>query len=96
MILALWYQTTKAVSYTHLDVYKRQFLHTVGVPPKHLMNLIRYQCLWQQMLRAGRLDYPDAVAAYGYADQSHLIADFKKYHSLTPTAALERWRTGGR
>ena len=48
------------------------------------------------MLRAGRLDYPDAVAAYGYTDQSHLIADFKKYHSLTPTAALERWRTGGR
>ena len=75
---------------------QRLFLHTVGVPPKHLMNLIRYQCLWQQMLRAGRLDYPDAVAAYGYTDQSHLIADFKKYHSLTPTAALERGRTGGR
>lgn len=69
---------------------QRIFREMTGVSPKQMADLVRYQSLWQEMLRLGGIDYQDMVERYGYADQSHLISDFKKYHSMTPRAALKR------
>ncbi len=67
---------------------QRIFFNTLGISPKHMMNLIRYQSIWQEILQAGEVDSLSLVAKYNYADQSHFIADFKKYHSLKPQDAL--------
>lgn len=77
----------------HLCYSQRQtqriFQSAMGVSPKQAMNLIRYQSLWQEILARGEINYHDMVYQYGYVDQSHLIADFKRYHSMTPKEALE-------
>lgn len=67
---------------------ERQFTAWLGCPPKTLAGLIRYQCLWRSLLTDPRWDVQDAVARFGFADQAHLLRSFKKYHGMTPAAAL--------
>ena len=66
---------------------ERLFQEYVGVSPKRLSGLVRYQYLWQDILKHGLFNVQDAVYRYGYTDQSHLLNDFKKYHSQTPAEA---------
>lgn len=73
-----------AVSKRQLE---RLFLEYVGVSPKKLSGLIRYQYLWQDILKDKNGDMQDFVCKYGYTDQAHLLKDFKKYHTMTPSEA---------
>ncbi len=73
-----------AVSQRQLE---RLFADYVGISPKKLAGLIRYQYLWRDILRYGTSDIQDAVFRYGYADQAHLLNDFRKYHDTTPARA---------
>lgn len=66
---------------------ERLFREYTGVSPKQLSSLIRYQYLWQDILREESFDAANAVHKYGYTDQSHLLHDFKKYHTLLPKEA---------
>ncbi|MDP4146877.1 MAG: helix-turn-helix domain-containing protein [Bacillota bacterium] len=66
---------------------ERLFLEYVGVSPKRLSGLIRYQNLWQDILTNSNINMQDAVLKYGYTDQAHLLNDFKKYHLMTPKQA---------
>ena len=61
---------------------ERLFHEYIGVTPKRLSNLIRYQFLWRDILREPDFDVLDAVHKYGYADQAHLLREFKRYHSM--------------
>lgn len=65
---------------------ERDFLSTTGVSPKQMLNLIRYQLLWQDAVKRD-FDVLDSVDKFGYYDQSHLLKEFKKYHGLTLTEA---------
>ena len=60
-----------------------------GASPKLLAGLIRHQLVYRE-LAEGRFDPMDAVERYGYADQSHLIRDFRRFHTMTPSEALRR------
>lgn len=73
---------------------QRLFNSNVGASPKTVMSVIRYQLLWQEMLRTGSFSALDAVEKYGYYDQPHLLHDFKRRHLMTPQAALELARGG--
>ncbi|EPR13107.1 helix-turn-helix domain-containing protein [Ruminiclostridium papyrosolvens] len=73
-----------AVSQRQLE---RLFLEYVGVSPKKLSGLVRYQYLWQDILYNTNLNIHDSVCKYGYTDQSHLLNDFKKYHTLSTADA---------
>lgn len=73
-----------AVSQRQLE---RLFREYVGVSPKKLSGLVRYQYLWQDILLDGNFDLQDAVYKYGYTDQAHLHKDFKKYHTMSPWEA---------
>ncbi|QAA32351.1 helix-turn-helix domain-containing protein [Clostridium manihotivorum] len=66
---------------------ERLFLEYVGVSPKKLSGLIRYQYLWQDIIRGNSISIQDLVSKYAYVDQAHLLRDFKKYHTMTPRAA---------
>lgn len=61
---------------------ERLFHEYVGITPKKLSNLIRYQFLWRDILRERDFDVLSAVDKYGYTDQSHLLREFKRYHSM--------------
>lgn len=61
---------------------ERLFREYVGVTPKSLAAMVRYQYLWNDIIFCKQFDIQDAVYKYGYSDQAHLCHDFKKYHSM--------------
>lgn len=61
---------------------ERQFQDAVGLSPKRLCDLIRYQSLWQAAL-SPRFQVQNEVARLGFADQSHLLRDFRRYHGMS-------------
>lgn len=61
---------------------ERLFHEYIGITPKKLSNLIRYQLLWRDILCEPEFDMFNAVYKYGYTDQSHLMREFKRYHSM--------------
>lgn len=66
---------------------ERLFGEYVGVSPKSLASMVRYQCLWSDIIYRKNFNMLDAVYRYGYSDQAHLCHDFKKYHSMGVTEA---------
>lgn len=68
-----------AVSKRQLE---RKFTDNIGVTPKQMINLIRYQLLWQDSIKSG-FDVLDSVEKFGFCDQSHLLKEFKKYHGTS-------------
>lgn len=67
---------------------ERLFSSRLGCSPKTLAGLIRYQSLWRDLLTDPHWNVQDAVAAYGFTDQSHLLRSFRHYHGMTPAQAL--------
>lgn len=67
---------------------ERLFKAGIGVSPKSLCSLVRYQLLWQQLVQPRGIDILDAVEKFGYTDQSHLLNDFKRRHLMTPNEAV--------
>lgn len=78
-------------SYTGLSkrTLERIFKGNMGISPKTIQALIRYQLLWQDIYLHRRFDIFDALLKYGYFDQAHLLNDFKQRHSMTPNEALD-------
>lgn len=75
---------------------ERLFAAAMGVSPKALSSLVRYQLLWQEMTARCDFDVLDAVEKYGYSDQPHLLNDFRRRHLMNPGQALRYARNGGR
>ena len=67
---------------------ERRFDAATGLSPKALAGLMRYQLLWQDMALTPRFNALDAVARFGYADQAHLLNDFRHRHGMSPREAL--------
>ena len=61
---------------------ERLFHEYVGITPKKISNLVRYQFLWKDILCESDFNVLSAVCKYGYTDQSHLLREFKRYHSM--------------
>lgn len=61
---------------------ERLFHEYIGITPKKLSSIVRYQCLWNEILTNPGLHILDAVCKYGFTDQSHLIREFKRYHAM--------------
>jgi transcriptional regulator GlxA family with amidase domain len=68
------------VSRQHLA---RVFRERIGVTPKAFCQLARFQ---SGLVYAGcnDVEWADAALAMGYADQSHMINEFRRFSSLTP------------
>lgn len=73
---------------------ERLFARTMGVSPKAFSSLVRYQLLWQEMTTRG-FNILDAVEKYGYADQPHLLNDFRRRHLMNPKQAIDYARKRG-
>jgi AraC-like DNA-binding protein len=69
-----------------------RFTREVGVTPKRFARVQRFQQVVQRAHRGGRERWCDIAADGGFADQSHLVHEFREFAGLTPTA-WERLRT---
>lgn len=77
------------VSRQHLA---RVFRESVGVSPKRYCRLVRFQAGLAHASEGAGVPWARVAAELGYADQSHMIAEFRELSSLTPEKlATERW-----
>jgi len=68
---------------------ERKCREKIGISPKGLSSLVRYQLLWQDLFRSPGYDIQDLVDKYGYFDQVHLLNDFKRRHGMTVNQAIK-------
>jgi AraC-like DNA-binding protein len=62
----------------------RLFRESTGVTPKLYCRLARFQAALAHASRAEGVDWARAAAETGYADQSHMIAEFRQFSGVTP------------
>jgi AraC-like DNA-binding protein len=62
----------------------RRFLAEVGVSPKRLERLARFARAWRQAVMGPRGTWADLALANGYADQSHLVREFRTFGARPP------------
>jgi AraC-like DNA-binding protein len=77
------------VSRQHLT---RLFRECVGITPKVYCRLARFQSGLVYAGSGETVDWAQAALDLGYSDQSHMIAEFREFSSLTPQIlAARRW-----
>jgi AraC-like DNA-binding protein len=75
------------VSRQHLT---REFRAHLGISPKLYARLARFQSGLVYAGCRGRITWADVAVEMGYADQSHMIAEFRQFSGLTPAALANR------
>ncbi len=63
-----------------------RFEQAVGLTPKRYARVLRFHALIERLARQAPADWAQAAAEAGYADQSHLIHEFKRLAGMLPTA----------
>lgn len=75
------------LSYSERSI-RRTFQKELGVSPKELSDIIRFQNLLKDFSSSPQPRLSDLSFKYGYYDQSHLIRQFKRYYGLPPRQIL--------
>jgi AraC-like DNA-binding protein len=70
-----------------VDRFRRQ----VGLPPKTLGRVIRFDRLCARLGGPGPVRWTELAAECGYYDQAHMIRDFREFAGTTPTGYLARF-----
>jgi AraC-like DNA-binding protein len=83
------------VGWSHRHLIAR-FREQVGVPPKTAARLVRFRGVLRRLDERRPLDWGLVAAEVGYADQAHLVRDFRQFTGTTPTG-FQAWtlRPGG-
>jgi len=63
---------------------RRTFLDQVGVGPKTFARVSRFRRLMRDVRAARDVSWAAVAADLGYADQSHLIAEFREFAGTSP------------
>jgi AraC-like DNA-binding protein len=61
------------------------FRDQVGIPPKLLARIIRFNRLLQHLRHSGGGTWADLAQEFGYYDQAHLVRDVRQFTGITPT-----------
>ncbi len=77
------------VGWSHKHLITK-FRRQIGVAPKTAAGLVRFAGLRRRLDGQRRPDWGRLAADAGYADQAHLIRDFRRYTGATPTEFLAR------
>jgi AraC-like DNA-binding protein len=83
------------VGWSHKHLITR-FTQQVGLRPKTAARLVRFDGVWQRLDGCRRLDWGLVAAEAGYADQAHLIREFRQSTGTTPIAFADRIRPADR
>lgn len=65
----------------------RRFREQIGLTPKAYANVLRFDRALV-LARGGDAHWADIAARCGYADQAHLVRDFRRYAGRAPTSLL--------
>jgi transcriptional regulator GlxA family with amidase domain len=76
-------------SHRHLTTRFRQ---QVGLRPKTAARLVRFDGVWRRIDQRRPLDWGQVAADTGYADQAHLVRDFREFTGTTPIEFLAQTR----
>lgn len=68
---------------------ERLFKQEIGISIKRTASLVRYQNVWREVILQEHFNVQKAVGRYGYADQAHLLNEFKRFHGLYPSQAKQ-------
>lgn len=79
----------KEVGWSHKHLIAR-FRQQVGVGPKTAARLVRFNRVWRRLDQRRPLDWAQVAAESGYADQAHLVRDFRQFTGTTPTRFTSR------
>jgi AraC-like DNA-binding protein len=63
---------------------RRRFLEHVGITPKTFARVARFRRLLSDARASARAPWAALAADHGYADQSHLIAEFRELAGTSP------------
>jgi transcriptional regulator GlxA family with amidase domain len=77
------------VGWSHRHLIAR-FRQQVGLGPKTAARLVRFDGVWRRIDQRRPLDWGRVAADAGYADQAHLVRDFRQFTGTTPTEFLAR------
>jgi AraC-like DNA-binding protein len=78
----------KYTGYTERHI-ERIFNECIGVNPKKFGNIVKLHCFLSLLKdKSKQSNITNLCYEAGYADQSHLIKEFKKYTGITPTQYL--------
>jgi transcriptional regulator GlxA family with amidase domain len=64
---------------------QRRFLAAVGVPPKRFVRVLRFARVWQMASMSPPETWAELAAAHGYADQAHMVREFRAFGAEPPT-----------
>ena len=71
------------------------FRDHVGVPPKLLSRIVRFDRLMGYLKGGGDGTWADLAVRFGYYDQAHLVRDARQFTGTTPTVARAMLLTMG-
>jgi AraC-like DNA-binding protein len=71
---------------TSVRQLERQFKERVGIPPKLYTRLVRFSRAWNIREKDPTITWTSIAHTCGYADQMHMIRDFKEFVDVTPTS----------
>ena len=78
------------VSHGHLD---REFTRIVGLGPRRLARLLRVERLLESIDVTADIPWATLAADLAWADQSHMIRDFKRHTGSSPSQYLAARRS---
>jgi AraC-like DNA-binding protein len=67
---------------------ERKFARHLGVSPKLFARIVKFRGVLRAASAARRPDWANIAADFGFADQAHLIREFKSFSGLTPVAYM--------
>jgi AraC-like DNA-binding protein len=65
---------------------ERGFLSEVGLPPRELRAILRFRGALARLSRAREVGFALFAVECGYADQAHLVREFRRFTGTSPAA----------
>ncbi len=84
----------KQLSYTSNICYKqynRRFVNNIGVNPKHLTRIIRFQKILSTLQNGFSSNLTELAFRCGYYDASHIIKEFRDFSGYTPNEYISMY-----
>jgi AraC-like DNA-binding protein len=78
-------ELVRSLGYSHKHTL-RLFREHVGLTPKVLARLVRFERLREAIIRHGRGHLAELAARFGYADQAHLGHEVRHFTGLPPSS----------
>ncbi len=81
-------ELAKKLSFSERHI-RRTFVQELGVSPKEMLGIIRFQSMLQELYTGLYTGFTDMAIKNGYYDQSHFIKSFKRYYGILPKQVMK-------